>query len=670
MLNTDKIRGIMRAKYGSQIPKFQTPSGPLVSEQQNPFMVGSAIATPGIPEKLENPIREQKEQEMELSRQAILNTTNNQKRQLRLARGLARGTHMVSNGEVVLDGKQLVKNVGNAVGGFVKDNATVVGQAATGLAGLAKNFSLKNPNLVGMGIDALGNIFDSGVTNNSGTQKIFGIGDTIANGLMTINPVAGLIGKGVMTIAKGINNVFGKKTKNFSTDTRTIEEIGGSYGGSVADINEAASKANTKYGLFSSGSRKAANRLIDSADYQQDIMADIAGDVRDQKAMINDLNYLRYDMDLMGGYDQRYMRAAKSGMKLQDKINFIKQHRISTGIINLDTKEIEWEPIIEDVVEEFKDGGVLPSHVDNSSINYSVCELEWEPIIESFEEWEPEIILEVEEFKDGGQLNLSKIKEYYKDYNLDNINFIYGESPRVEGNNLYVKTDEDAIHELWHFLSQNKPNEKYKEFYDNLNDDRITELGGDLNFVKRHEGDPGHFYHPSELEARIMAAKFKSQGQAYTKDFFKNLRSDENKYGYNMRDLLYMFNDENLEKIFNLKKGGTLGEELETPEIEETNQKNLIPEGALHKNKHHMEHTEGLTQKGIPVIDNDGEQQAEIELDEIIFTLEVTKKLEELYKEGTDEAAIEAGKLLVKEILFNTDDRTGLISKCEKGGKL
>jgi hypothetical protein len=83
-----------------------------------------------------------------------------------------------------------------------------------------------------------------------------------------------------------------------------------------------------------------------------------------------------------------------------------------------------------------------------------------------------------------------------------------------------------------------------------------------------------------------------------------------------------------------------------------------------------MEHTEGLTQKGIPVVDNEGEQQAEIELDEIIFTLEVTKKLEELYKDGSDKAAIEAGKLLVKEILFNTDDRTGLIAKCEKGGKL
>lgn len=507
MLNKDKVRGIMRAKQGSQIPKFQTPSGPLVLEQQNPFMVGSAVATPGIPGKLENPIGEQKEKEMELSRQAIFNTTNNQKRQLKLARGLARGTHMVSNGEVVLDGKQLVKNVGNAVGSFVKDNTTIVGQAATGLAGLAKNFSLKNPNLAGMGIDALGNMFDRGVTNNSGTQKIFGIGDTVANGLMMVNPVAGLIGKGVMTVAKGINNVFGKKTKNFSTDTKTIEEIGGSYGGSVADINEAASKANTKYGLFSSGSRKAANRLIDSADYQQDIMADIADDARNQRAMINDYNYLRYDNNLMGGYDQRYMRAAKSGMKLQDKIDFIKNEVNVNPFINLDTKEIEWNPIIEEIEEwepviEFKEGGSLP-------------EL-WEPEIEIVEEWEPIITDYVEEFKDGGSIK----------------------------------------------------------------------------------------------------------------------------------------------------------EELETPEIEETNQKNLIPEGALHKNKHHMEHTEGLTQKGIPVIDNDGEQQAEIELDEIIFTLEVTKKLEELYKEGTDEAAIEAGKLLVKEILFNTDDRTGLIAKCEKGGKI
>jgi hypothetical protein len=32
-------------------------------------------------------------------------------------------------------------------------------------------------------------------------------------------------------------------------------------------------------------------------------MADIADDARDQRAMINDLNYLRYEMNSMGGYD-------------------------------------------------------------------------------------------------------------------------------------------------------------------------------------------------------------------------------------------------------------------------------------------------------------------------------------------------------------------------------
>ena len=37
---------------------------------------------------------------------------------------------------------------------------------------------------------------------------------------------------------------------------------------------------------------------------------------------------------------------------------------------------------------------------------------------------------------------------------------------------------------------------------------------------------------------------------------------------------------------------------------------------------------------------------------------EVTKKLEQLAKENTDEAAIEAGKILTDEILNNTIDKT------------
>lgn len=99
------------------------------------------------------------------------------------------------------------------------------------------------------------------------------------------------------------------------------------------------------------------------------------------------------------------------------------------------------------------------------------------------------------------------------------------------------------------------------------------------------------------------------------------------------------------------------------PFFQEGGQMNVIPEGALHARKHHMEDDEHITKKGIPVVDVNGKQQAEIERNEIIFRKEVTNQLEKLFKDGSDEAAIEAGKLLAKEIIENTDDRTGLIEE-------
>lgn len=113
----------------------------------------------------------------------------------------------------------------------------------------------------------------------------------------------------------------------------------------------------------------------------------------------------------------------------------------------------------------------------------------------------------------------------------------------------------------------------------------------------------------------------------------------------------------------------TLKEWEEVPEFKEGGKMNVIPEGSLHARLHHMENADGLTKKGIPVVSiaegGELEQQAEIELNEIIFNLEVTTELEKLMKDGSDNAAIEAGKLLVKEIFENTDDRTGLIKQLE-----
>lgn len=113
--------------------------------------------------------------------------------------------------------------------------------------------------------------------------------------------------------------------------------------------------------------------------------------------------------------------------------------------------------------------------------------------------------------------------------------------------------------------------------------------------------------------------------------------------------------------------------EEQSPKFADGGKVNVIPDGALHAHKHHLEDIspeyEQVTSKGIPVVtEEEGgklKQHAEIERNEIIFRLEVTKKLEELMKDGSDDSAIEAGKLLAHEIINNTVDNTGLMEVVE-----
>lgn len=301
-----------------------------------------------------------------------------------------------------------------------------------------------------------------------------------------------------------INGAFGKKTQDFSTNKDTLEKVGGDYEGSVSTIENAASKANKKYGLLSGGARRRANRLIDRAKTQQNIMTGISNEYQDQLANKSDLAYTRYGQDINGSIQPQYLRAAKHGAILQ-RIN-LRKHK--QGVQIEDKIEVnQWQPTI--------------------TLEYS----------------------EISKFKEGGQI------------------------------------------------------EESNEWQPTIN----------LNIQKLEEG------------------------------------------------------------------GKTEQPKQESEKVEETNQKNVIPEGALHARKHNMENAEDLTKKGIPVVDNKGEQQAEIECNEIIFNLEVTKQLEDLHKryqgytntqKEKDELAIEAGKLLVYQIMHNTEDRTGLIKECKKGGTL
>lgn len=103
-------------------------------------------------------------------------------------------------------------------------------------------------------------------------------------------------------------------------------------------------------------------------------------------------------------------------------------------------------------------------------------------------------------------------------------------------------------------------------------------------------------------------------------------------------------------------------------------QVNVIPEGAFHSRKNNLpnEISEQVTPKGIPVVSEEGgllKQHAEIEKNEIIFHKEATETMEELLEKydnakdqkEKDAIAIKCGKYITKEILVNTDDRTGLI---------
>jgi hypothetical protein len=101
---------------------------------------------------------------------------------------------------------------------------------------------------------------------------------------------------------------------------------------------------------------------------------------------------------------------------------------------------------------------------------------------------------------------------------------------------------------------------------------------------------------------------------------------------------------------------------------------NVIADGAFHSRKHDLKELPELedaniTLKGIPVVSEiDGElvQHAEIEVSELILHYDLTKQLEELLKDNTDECAIKAGKLLSEEIIKNTKDNSAQILKNTK----
>lgn len=490
--------------------------------------------------------------------------------------------------------------------------------------------------VVRAGTDMAQGALENGVINSKGYENFKKISN-IKTGNSVIDAGLGIMNMGI----SAMNRWGGQKSDEFHADKQLQETMGGSYTGSFGDIND-AEQGNGFYGMFSFGKRKKQNENVAKQEEIQAQLQDINEEAQDQYAAANNVqaNNIKY-LNKINGIDfSEFSLVAKNGIKIE-YLGRIKNLNLKNRI-NVDKKSIEYtetEPI-----DKFKEGGII----DFTPIIYSYTDP-----IETDIEFIPIISEEIVMFKDGGKSDkksknrtIEELIEYAK---TQNPRFIQRMSEPIR--DLDLGNGQRGTHLMSWGTDDNGNAIVYSEIQENNNGDLFN-------------------YGDAAIERALKNKNYLIMTPEEAKLFTESgIDENGNLFGYK-KGWPEFFKQ-------NFKEGGQIKESEELVKLEETNQKNVIPEGALHKNKHHIENTEGLTQKGIPVIDNDGEQQAEIELDEIIFTLEVTKKLEELhkiYKEGTnkerDEAAIEAGKLLVQEILYNTDDRTGLISKCEKGGKI
>lgn len=644
----DRVRMILRARNGSQIPKYQnapgklpTPTTPAPSDSTlNSLDLEPVLDENGEPVK--NPdgtIKYQKKQK----KQNLLQQAGQGIKQA--GKDIGQGfTDMINSPDKGLDilGAGLA-GAGAASGNKDLSNAGALAGAAGDIVG---GFQTGNPyGAISKGMDVVENIFFDKVENSATMDAVYGGLDAASNAAMMFNPAAGMAIKGAAFVMKGIDSAFGKKADTFTKDTETAEKVGGSYADSMADVDEAASLSGKKYGAFSGSSRRKANAKIREAKRQQSIMQDISEDTtlrRNLATNMADVNALRYSNALSGGAQP--LRAARHGMKLSSRIEFVKSKRLGNLVINVDTRKIE----------QHKEGGVLETTIDWQPIIE-----DWSPIIEYKEggtiDWQPII-----EYQNGGKTR--SIEELIEDAKQKNPRFIQRLLEPARGIPL-----EDGNYGS-HLMTWNTDDEGAIVYPE------IQEIDGELVHIKdnplRRAFDNKNVLFMSPEEAELFTKEYKKYFPKFFKEFQEKYNPSDNLPDY--REPQYK-----RETQHKFKEGGKTQEE--SPEIEETNQKNIIPEGALHKNKHHIENSEGLTQKGIPVIDNEGNQQAEIEKEEIILTLELTKTMEDMYKEFYSEEtskaekeriATEAGKILVQQLLYNTEDRADLIKRCEEGGKL
>ena len=446
----------------------------------------------------------------------------------------------------------------------------------------------------------------------------------LANCIITHNTTTdAILGSSFLSLTPlGLVNGFGgKKADTIIKDNEAFAQVGSSYTGSESTVNDALQKSGKKYGLLSSGARKRANRQIAEAKRQQAIISNISDEAQDRadiRTSMSAINGNRLGFLMNGGYDQSSIRVGRRGMSIE--------------LLNKARSILKAQK---------------GSKLDPVSAYKNLAPKDWESIPisgkPSYQEWvkdvNPDFQNENYDLESAyNNLPYDEMQRWKWATNQPNYDFYLGYKdkdgiyPFHIGSVAPLQGTEDYI-----FLK--KGTEKTN-----------PELEGELNDYNNSE-DFKNNYNLSYEGDRYYYRKKKSQTKKET---------PQHRNGGSIIELIS-------------ETTISLVDPLDIPEFQNGGSINVIPDGALHARKHHM-NLDGITEKGIPVVsekDNGKiEQQAEIEKEEVIFRLEVTQKLEELekkyYSEETsqkekDEYALEAGKLITEELLHNTKDNAGLL---------
>lgn len=553
-------------------------------------------------------------------------------------------------------GGKALNIAGNVAGMFSRGNESYNGPKGAVRAGIDQGWNSIANTVSKMGPygAAAGKIMQAMSAVNKIQGAIFGS----TNGMTTTDAIMDSP-LGVLTGVGWINQAFKKKSDTYTKDEEMFASAGNSLSGLAKKADDALEVSGKNYGTFSGGARVAANRILMNMRTMQEVGENNVAEANLSRTLRDSMSSINNNRRFYGSSDFYNIARGKEGMKITSTIKEIKPSIIFKygGTI----EEIKPITIIKEI-NIFKYGGTIKEN----PIKYS---RERFPILNNL----PDIVLQEDfNFNPGHNIEYMEAKydtlPYYNNYEKKEK----GKSTIVYNNKA---TNEDIAldwlshglreyDENWNnYLTQLSEDSNWKNiikeesFFDWLEQNKIAKDEKSFRALPisiRHHSEElfnllpiNNEIQESRLDSLIRAMLVKPELREqlhynYPDDILKSLQNSPAwKDAYN-----YIFNS-----IDKFAKGGKF---------------NVIPEGALHARLHHMD-VDDITKKGIPIIsegkDGEIEQQAEIEREEIILRLEVTEKLEELLKKynenkDNDQYAIEAGNLLVYEILQNTKDNT------------